>query len=295
MCLTLVCSRCLSLEYDLVRSNFITDAFRAVDRKFFVPEESQEQAYFDCPIKEGNVHLSAPHMYCSVLENLDLKPSSKLSFLNIGSGSGYLSCLVGQILGPNSTSFGVEIKPDVLQHAKNSVLRIKNESDEGLKIPEINLFQGNGLHISLKGESLLGYDRIYVGAAIEVQHLGSVNKLLAPGGIMIVPVDYSLIKVMRPRIDASSSIFEFEVLSSVHFAEVIHSPVAEVTIPSIPWSPSIHKTYPNDFQDCLRTILLCNRCFNSSFHRKNTNYSTILPKELWLHIFTFMNKRCKFI
>jgi protein-L-isoaspartate O-methyltransferase len=66
----------------------------------------EDMAHTDQPLKEGNVHLSAPHIYGSVLEAFELEQDSSLSFLNIGSGSGYLSCIVAEILGPKSVNDG---------------------------------------------------------------------------------------------------------------------------------------------------------------------------------------------
>ena len=69
-------------------------------------KECENEAYEDCPIKKGCVHISAPHIYCTILEALDLKPGTSLSFLNIGSGSGYLTCIASEILGPKSLYYG---------------------------------------------------------------------------------------------------------------------------------------------------------------------------------------------
>ena len=63
-------------------------------------------AHMDQPLREGNLHISAPHIYGSVLEALELRPNSSLSFLNLGSGTGYLSCIVASILGSHSNNFG---------------------------------------------------------------------------------------------------------------------------------------------------------------------------------------------
>ena len=63
-------------------------------------------AHSDQPLKEGNVHISAPHIYGSVIEALDLVPNSCTSFLNIGSGTGYVSAIVAEVLGPNSLNYG---------------------------------------------------------------------------------------------------------------------------------------------------------------------------------------------
>jgi protein-L-isoaspartate O-methyltransferase len=38
-----------------------------------------------------------------------------------------------------------------------------------------------------KGECALGFDRIYIGAAIEKNHLSLFKKMLKPGGILVGP------------------------------------------------------------------------------------------------------------
>ena len=93
----------------------IENAFRFTDRGDFVLPELKRQAYIDRPVKASFMHLSAPHMYATVLEQLELTPG--LSFLNIGSGSGYLSCLASCLLGENGLSHGIDVNNDVVNHS----------------------------------------------------------------------------------------------------------------------------------------------------------------------------------
>lgn len=84
-------------EAQYIRTELVEQAFRAVDRADYYLEEFRENAYRDLAWKHGNIHLSAPCIYSEVMEALELQPG--LSFLNLGSGTGYLSSMVGLILG----------------------------------------------------------------------------------------------------------------------------------------------------------------------------------------------------
>ena len=75
-------------------------AFSNVDRGHFIdlPAGTTEETRFrNNPFRNGIQHLSAPGIYATALEALELREG--LSFLNVCSGTGYLSALASQILG----------------------------------------------------------------------------------------------------------------------------------------------------------------------------------------------------
>lgn len=83
------------IKRDFIQTMDVEKVFRCVDRGFFFTE--QRNAYRDSAWQSDKVHLSAPCVYATVLECLELKPGNK--FLNIGSGIGYFSTLAGLLLG----------------------------------------------------------------------------------------------------------------------------------------------------------------------------------------------------
>ena len=85
------------VEAEYIKSADIIRVFRAVDRGNYYLPEHRDSAYKDLAWKHGTLHLSAPCIYAEVMESLELKAG--LSFLNLGSGTGYLSTLAGLILG----------------------------------------------------------------------------------------------------------------------------------------------------------------------------------------------------
>ena len=61
-------------------------------------------------------------------------------------------------------------------------------------IYHIIVVKGNGLNITkTRGEGVVGFDRIYIGAAVDRDDLESITKLLTPGGILVGPVDDDLV------------------------------------------------------------------------------------------------------
>jgi protein-L-isoaspartate O-methyltransferase len=85
------------VEAEYIKTPGVERVFRAVDRGDYYLPEHKDSAYKDLAWKHGNIHLSAPCIYAEVLEALCLGPG--MSFLNLGSGTGYLSTMAGLILG----------------------------------------------------------------------------------------------------------------------------------------------------------------------------------------------------
>ncbi|CAN0159377.1 unnamed protein product, partial [Ectocarpus fasciculatus] len=68
-------------KHGILKTPAILEAFRAVDRGDFATPSLGQVVYFDRPVQDGDVHLSAPFIYADALEELSPKPG--MSFLNI--------------------------------------------------------------------------------------------------------------------------------------------------------------------------------------------------------------------
>jgi len=234
------------------------------------------------------VHISAPHIYGSALEALELQPDSSMSFLNIGSGTGYLSCIVSSILGPKSLNYGIELNEEAIVHCNKAITNCFDG-----KYPEnMKIIHGNALCVSLKGESLVGFDRIYIGACVAKANLNKITKLLSPGGVLIGPVDDELVKIVRIGLEKDNE-FTKHVLSGVRFAPLLDSPQMETVIPARLWSPHVHHFFPPSFQKASMQVFLCsNSEYNQPlFNQKRNNLAAILPRALWIEILSFTHRK----
>ena len=73
------------IQMGIITAKEVEEAFRAVPRGAFVPADLQVEAYIDSPLRgEPHVHLSAPHMYATVLGALDLSPGTDLTNRYVG-------------------------------------------------------------------------------------------------------------------------------------------------------------------------------------------------------------------
>ncbi|CAH1401494.1 unnamed protein product [Nezara viridula] len=198
-------------EADYIKTSAIETVFRAVDRGFYFLPDCLESAYRDLAWKKGNIHLSAPCIYGEVMESLNLKPG--LSFLNLGSGTGYLSTMVGLILGPYGINHGVELHEDVIDYAHTKLTEFKKISPaiDCYEFCEPHFVKGNSL--CLNGSSRQ-YDRVYCGAACPENHENYMKNLIKIGGVLVMPLNDQLMQITR----TSDNTWESNAVLSVTFA-----------------------------------------------------------------------------
>mmetsp|Transcript_18054 Transcript_18054/g.23542 ORF Transcript_18054/g.23542 Transcript_18054/m.23542 type:complete len:332 (+) Transcript_18054:68-1063(+) len=240
-----------------IQSPQVAKAFRRVDRSAFLPKSSGTSAWDDAPLRAWDddaqcvVHLSAPSIYATALEALELNESG-ISFLNIGSGAGYFSALSATILGKNSVHHCVEISSPLVARCRStfdSISAVYSDSSNSEfeaddkdqtektnhimtqdgelfgRVPELAFVK---IHIASCFElclnSSMHFDRIYVGAGARASDAHLLSRLLKPGGIIVGPFErdnssfgaQSLLKATKIGFHDSS--FQIEELMAVQFA-----------------------------------------------------------------------------
>lgn len=201
-------------EAQYIRTERVEQAFRAIDRGDYYLEGYRDNAYKDLAWKHGNIHLSAPCIYSEVMEALKLQPG--LSFLNLGSGTGYLSTMVGLILGPFGVNHGVELHSDVVDYAKEKLEKFIKFSDgfDKFEFCEPLFVVGNCLEISSDSHQ---YDRIYCGAGVQKDHENYMKIMLNIGGILVMPIEDQLTQITR----TGQNTWESKNILAVSFAPLV--------------------------------------------------------------------------
>ena len=112
-----------------------------------------------------------------------------MSFLNIGSGTGYLSTLVGLLLQGSGVNHGVELYKENVEYAKGKLEEFKATSKwyDPTVFLEPSFVVGNGLLLDGQKQQ---YDRVYVGAACTTEECQmQMRNLLEIGGIVVMPTE----------------------------------------------------------------------------------------------------------
>ncbi|KAK5715692.1 hypothetical protein LTR17_016761 [Elasticomyces elasticus] len=165
----------------LIKQERVKKAMLGVDRAHYAPYAPYE----DSPQTIGHrATISAPHMHAAACESLlpYLHPGARV--LDIGSGSGYLTHVLAELVKPGGKVVGVEhIQPLVEMGTGNT-----RESADGR-----DLMDNGGIRY-VKADGRLGwpqdapYDAIHVGAAAAGFHQALIDQLKAPGRLFM-PVE----------------------------------------------------------------------------------------------------------
>lgn len=94
-------------------SDRLDAAFAAAPRAWFLPERARGRASFDGPIQIGHDQTcSQPSTVRQMLALLD--PQIGETVLDVGSGSGWTTALLAELVGATGRVYGVELEPGLV-------------------------------------------------------------------------------------------------------------------------------------------------------------------------------------
>ena len=172
----------------VLKTALIINAFKKTDRADFVLSDFKKEAYRDYPLPIGyNVTISQPTTVAFMLELLEPKKGDKI--LDIGSGSGWTTELLSQIVGKKGKVFGVEIIPELVEFGRKNLSKY-NKKNVFYKNAEIILSEKNILGFSKKAP----FDKILVSAMAKKLPKELVNQL-SISGILVIPIKNSIWRI----------------------------------------------------------------------------------------------------
>jgi|TARA_Y100000310_G_scaffold316358_1_gene367984 protein-L-isoaspartate(D-aspartate) O-methyltransferase len=150
-------------------------AFENINREDFIPENVKAQAYDDVPLPtlRGKT-ISQPSTIMMMTSALELKKGDKV--FEVGTGSGYQTAIIAEIVGKEGKVVSSEILPELVTFAK------QNLKKSGIKNVEVHEDDGS------KGfEEEAPYDKIIITAASK-EFPKPLLEQLKVGGTIVGPV-----------------------------------------------------------------------------------------------------------
>lgn len=173
----------------------LKNAFVAIDRKDFVPEDYIEEAYEDYPLPIGHEQtISQPTTVAFMLELLDVQKGEKI--LDVGAGSGWTVALLAQLVGESGEVKGTEIIPELVEFGNNNLKKYNFKNAEIRKAEK---------DVGLPREE--AFDKILVSAAAE-DLPKKLMKQLKEGGTMVIPIYDNIWQVKK--MESGEEVKKFE-------------------------------------------------------------------------------------
>lgn len=162
----------------------IDEVFERVDRAQFMRPQYRHLSEVDepMPIGQGQT-ISQPYTVRKMLEWLDVKPGQKV--LDVGSGSGWTTALLSELVGPKGKVYAVERVPELVEFGRANVERYGAKNVE---------FHQAGDEFGLSEEA--PFERILVSAAADELPQELVEQLKI-GGKMVIPVHNDILEITK--------------------------------------------------------------------------------------------------
>lgn len=171
----------------------LDEAFAAVPREGFLPGDQRQYAGLDrpLPIAAGQTN-SQPSTVRRMLELLDVAPGHRV--LDVGSGSGWTTALLGHLVGPSGEVVGVELEPSLAEWGA------QNLREHDMSWASISRAQPD----VLGRPDLAPFDRVLVSAGARTLPEPLVEQL-GDGGVLVIPVSSQML-VVRRRPDGGTDV-----------------------------------------------------------------------------------------
>jgi len=165
-----------------LKTPIIIEAFKKIKRADFLPEDIKDLAELNeaLPIGFGQT-ISQPLVVAFMLELL--KPQSGEKILDIGTGSGWTSALLGEIVGEHGKIIALEIIPELKEFGKKNAAKYNF-----LEKKIINFMSADGSR-GYKKEA--PFDKILASASAEKLPPAWKNQLKT-GGRIVTPIGSSI-------------------------------------------------------------------------------------------------------
>ncbi len=167
----------------VLRSERIEQALRAIDRKDFVRDGYQVEAYEDYAIPIGEDQtISQPTTVVYMLETLDVAPGQ--SVLDVGCGSGWTTALLAHLVGDDGKVVGVEINEKLAEFGQKNLNKYDFEN--------ATIRQANAMADT---QPEAPFDRILASAAAPKVPDMLTRQLKKNAGVLVMPVEEEIVRL----------------------------------------------------------------------------------------------------
>jgi len=181
-----------------LKTQIIIDAFRKIKRMDFLTEELKDLSEFNeaLPIGFGQT-ISQPLVVAFMLEQLQSEPGDKI--LDVGSGSGWTTALLAEIVGSKGKIISIELIPELKEFGEKNVSKY-NFISKGI----VKFVCSDG---SKGFEREAPFDKILASAATN-RIPDSWKEQLNIGGRIVAPVNSSILTLKNKQLVNGKTIFE---------------------------------------------------------------------------------------